>query len=80
MHDGGDLTKSSTCSNTIKMPKHTTGCRIRSFMPIENMNVEELRATKINTNKFTEVRLKRIQKSAFPPCSLPPTLMFSFLK
>ena len=49
-------------------------------MPIENMNVEKLRATKINTNKFTEVRLKWIQKSAFPPCSLPPTPMFSFLK
>ena len=31
----------------------------------ENMNIEKFRFTKINTNKFSQVCLKRIQKSAF---------------
>ena len=31
----------------------------------ENMNIEKLRLTKTNTNKFRQVCLKRIQKSSF---------------
>ena len=39
---GGSCTKPSNCSDKIKMPKSTTGCRIKSFIPVENMNVEKL--------------------------------------
>ena len=58
MHYGGSCAKSSTCPNKIKMPKSTTGCRIKCFIPIENMNVEKCRAAKINPNKFSQVCLK----------------------
>ena len=30
------------------MPKITTECRIKSFIPVENMNVEKLRDFKFN--------------------------------
>ena len=40
------------------MPTSTTGGQIKSFMPIENTNVEKLRATKSNLNKFSQVALK----------------------
>ena len=36
------------------MPKNATACRINDFTTIENMNVEKLRFTKINTNKFSQ--------------------------
>ena len=75
----GRCTKSPNCSNKIKMPKSTTGCRIKSFTPTENMNVETLRLTRISPNIFSQVSLKLIQKSASLRCSLPPALMFSFL-
>ena len=42
--------KSSNYSNKIKMVNSTSGCRIKSFIPIENMNVEQLIAAMINTN------------------------------
>ena len=29
------------------MPKSTTGCRIKSFIPTKNMNVDKFRAIKI---------------------------------
>ena len=72
----GSCKKSSNCSNKIKMPKSTTGCRIRSFIPIEKMSVERCRAAMINPNKFSQVSLKWTQKSAPLRCSLPPTLLF----
>ena len=50
--------KSSNCSNKIKMSKSTTGCQTNSFIPVENLNVEKLRAAKINANKFSQVCLK----------------------
>ena len=40
------------------MLKSTTGDQIKSFMPIENINVEKLRATKSNLSKFSQVALK----------------------
>ena len=58
MHRGGSCKKSSTCSNKIKMPKSSTGCRIKTFIPVENMNVEKLRADKINPNKLSQVCFK----------------------
>ena len=61
------------------MPKGTTGCRAKRFIPIENMNVEKLKTIKINPNKFSQVCRKGIQKRASLRCSVPPTLMFSFL-
>ena len=39
------------------MSKNTIGCRIKSFIPIENMNVEKLRAAKIY------VYLRKLAKS-----------------
>ena len=78
IHHGGSCIKSSNCSNKIKMPKSTTGCWIKSFIPIENRNVDKLIATKNNTNAFSQVSLKLIQKRASLRCSLPPTLMASF--
>ena len=62
------------------MPKSTTGYRIKSFIPIENMNIEKLRDSKSNPSKFSKVFLTWIQKSASLRCLLPPTLMFSFLQ
>ena len=62
MYHVGSSTKSSTCSNKTKMLKSTTGCRIKNFIPTENMNFEKLRAGKINPNKFSQVCLKWIQK------------------
>ena len=44
------------------MPKSTTGCRIESFIPIENMNFEKLRATKSNTNMFSRVSINEFKK------------------
>ena len=29
------------------MPKSTTGCRIKSFIPVENMNVENSETLKV---------------------------------
>ena len=78
IHHGGSCTKPSNCSDEIKMSKSTTGCQIESFIPIENMNVEKLRATKSNRYKFSQAWLKWIQKSASLRCLLPPTLKFSF--
>ena len=45
IHRRGRWTKPSNCSNRIKMPKSTTGCQIKSFIQVENMNVEKLRDT-----------------------------------
>ena len=75
---GGSFTKPENCSDEIKMPKSTTEYRIKSFIPIENMNVEKLRDSKSNPSKFSKVSLTWIQKSASLRCLLPPTLMFSF--
>ena len=62
------------------MPKSTSGYRIKSFIPIENMNIEKLRDSKSNPSKFSKVFLTWIQKGASLRCLLPPTLMFSFLQ
>ena len=78
IHHGESCTKLSNCSDKIKMPKSTTGCPIKSFILIENLNVEELSATWSNLNNFSQVCLKRIQKSASLRCSLPPTVCFLF--
>ena len=64
----GSCTKPSNCSNKIKMPKSTTGCRIKSFLPVENMNVEKLRDIQSNLNNSSQVPLKLIQKSASFRC------------
>ena len=32
----------SNCSNKIKMPKNNTAYRLKSFIPMENINVEKL--------------------------------------
>ena len=48
----------SNCSNKIKMPKNSSAYRIESFIPVQNMNVEELRFIKINTSNFIQVCLK----------------------
>ena len=37
--------KSLNCFDKIEMLKTIIGCRIKSFLPIENMNVEKLRDT-----------------------------------
>ena len=50
--------KSSNHTNKIKMPKSTAGCRVKSFIPTENINIEKLRDTIINPNKFSQVSLK----------------------
>ena len=64
MHHKGSCTKSSNCSDKIKMSKSTTGCWIKSFIPVENKNVKKFRATKSNINIFSQVSIKWIQKSA----------------
>ena len=38
----GKLHKASNYSDEIKMLKSITGCRIKSFIPVENMNVKKL--------------------------------------
>ena len=77
IHRGESCIISSNCSNKIKLSKSTTGCQIKSFIPTENLNVEKLIATKINPNKFSQVSLKWIQKSASLRGWLLPTMMFS---
>ena len=79
IHHGVSCTKSSNCSNKIKMPKKTTGSQIKGFILIGNMNIEKLISTKSNPNNFSQDFLKWIQKSASLHCLLPPTHMFSFL-
>ena len=68
IHHGWSCTKPSNCSDKIKMPKSTTGCRIKSFLPVENMNVEKLRDIQSNQNNSSQVPLKLIQKSASFRC------------
>ena len=46
------------------IPKSRTGCQIKSFIPVENVNVEKLRTAKINPNKFSQLCLEEIGKSA----------------
>ena len=55
------------------MSNSTTGCQIKSFIPVENMNAEKLRETYSNTNTFSQVSLKWIQKIASLHCLLLPT-------
>ena len=38
----GKLQEAIDCSDNIKMPKSTTGCGIKSFMPVKNMSLEKL--------------------------------------
>ena len=38
----GKLHKASNYSDEIKMLKSIAGCRIKSFIPVENMNVKKL--------------------------------------
>ena len=40
------------------MPESTSGCLIKNFMPVENMNVKKFRATKSNINIFSQVSLE----------------------
>ena len=40
------------------MPKSTSGCQIKSFIPTENMNVEKFRTAKINPDMLSQVSLK----------------------
>ena len=47
----------SNWSNEIEMSKNTTTLRIKSFVSLENINVEKLRFNKINANKFSQVCL-----------------------
>ena len=42
IHHGGSCMKPSNCCDKIKMPTSTTGSRIKSFIPVENTNVEKL--------------------------------------
>ena len=35
------------------MPKSAFACYIKGFIPVENMNVEKTRFTKMNSNKFS---------------------------
>ena len=44
----------SNCDNKIEIPKNATACRIKNI-PDENMIVEKLRFTKINTSNFSQV-------------------------
>ena len=44
------------------MPKSTTGCRIKSFIPVENMNVEKLRETQSSINKLARSLLNEFKK------------------
>ena len=76
---GRSCTKLSNCYwNEINTPESTTECQIKTFIPIENMNVENLRATKSNRNMFSQVSFEWLQKSTSLRCLLSPTLMFSF--
>ena len=54
IHHVGIFMELPNCDNKIKMPKSTTACRIKNI-PCENVIVEKLRFTKINTNKFSQV-------------------------
>ena len=58
IHHRESCTKLSNWSNKIKMPKSTTGYRIKSSIPTENMNAKKLRATKCNSSIFSQVSLK----------------------
>ena len=48
----------SNYSDKVKMPKSTKGCQIKSFIPVKNMNFENLIDTLSNINTFNEVSLK----------------------
>ena len=65
-HHGGSCTKPSNCFDKLEMPRSTTGCRIKSFMSVQIMNVEKLRDTESNLNTFSQVSVIWIQKSASP--------------
>ena len=59
------------------MPRNTTVCQIKSFIPLKNMNVVKLRFTKTNTEKSNEVCVKTTHTSEFsysPGYLLPLTL------
>ena len=58
IHHGRSCTKPSNCSDKIKMPKSTTGCWIKSFIPVENMNVAKLRDIYCNLNYSSQVSLR----------------------
>ena len=47
---------------------------------MEDMNLEKLRFTKINSSKFSQVILEWIKESASLHYMLLPALMFSFLE
>ena len=78
-HHGGKCAKPSNSSDKIKMTENTTGWRIKSFIPAENINVEKLRDILSNLTISSRVSLKWIQKSSSLLSLLRPTLMFSFL-
>ena len=70
----------SHCSNKIKVSKNTTAFRIKSYIPMEDMNLEKLRFTKINSSKFSQVILEWLKESVSLHYMLLPALMFSFLE
>ena len=71
---------SALLPNKIKMPKNTTAYTIKSYIPIENTNVEKLRFTKINIHKISKIYLKWIQKSAFSSSKLLFFIIFTIFK
>ena len=65
MHHGWSCTKSSNCSNKIKMSKSTTGYRIKSFMPIESINVEKLSESYQRLPKYVWPSLSQMNSKKF---------------
>ena len=63
----------SHCSNRIKMPKNTITCQIKSFIPIENMNVE-----KISFTKITQISLAKSVLHEFKKCPIWIMLFYVF--
>ena len=52
IHHEGSCTKPSSCSDKIKMSKSTTGCRIKSFILVENMYVKKVKDTQSSKNEL----------------------------
>ena len=69
MYHVGSSTKSSTCSNKTKMPKTTTGCRIKNFIPIENIilrNSELAKSIQTSLAKSALNEFKKVNLCADP--------------
>ena len=58
IHDGEAAQSHRIAVIKSRLPKITTGCRIKTFIPTEDMNAENIRILKSNPNMLSQVSLK----------------------